>query len=147
MGYTNRILEYNESGLNNYRSDGASIGISQRFSRQWSSGLSYSYTDTKYDISEDSTSHAVGFNLGYTHSVRDSFSAGVNYFEKNYDIIDPETPDARNDYYTVSGSLGWTHAFSPTKTLSMSGGPAYVHRTDEDNDTSQNFDIRYTQQF
>ena len=90
----------------------------------------------------------MGFNLGYSYSVWNSYSAGVNYNEKNYETESIEiSDDNRNDWYTVSGSLGWTHAFSPTKTLSMSAGPSYVHRDKDDSKTSGNGSVNYTSAF
>ena len=137
IGYGNRILEYDQSDGNNYKSHSVNIGTSYQFTDQWNSSLSYNYTDANYDSSdnytdenfvdsEDYTTHDAGFNLGYSHSVWNSYSAGVNYNEKNYETESIEISDdnrndysdTRNDWYTVSGNLGWTHAFSPTKTLS-----------------------------
>ena len=157
--YGNRILKYDKSDGNNYKSHNASIGTSYQFTAQWNSSLTYSYldanfedsdnyTDANFDDSEDFTTHSAGFNLGYSHSVWNSYSAGVNYSEKNYDTDSIEVPvDDRNDYYTVSGNLGWTHAFSPTKTLSMSAGPSYVHRDKDDSRMSGNGNVNYTSAF
>jgi hypothetical protein len=166
IGYGNRILEYDESDGNNYKSHSLNIGTSYQFSAQWNSSLSYSYLDANFDDSdnytdanfvdsEDFTTHNAGFTLGYSHSVWNSYSAGVNYNEKNYDTDSTEIPDdnrnddsdTRNDWYTVSGNLGWTHAFSPTKTLSMSGGPSYVHRDKDDSKTAGNGSVNYTSAF
>ena len=125
--------------------------ISQGLAPRWSAGLSYSYTDAKYDISQNFTSQSGGLNLGYTQSVQDSFSAGVNYSDKNYDEVEiseiPEIPNIYSDYYTVRFNLGWTHAFSPHKTLSVSAGPAYLNYVDQDDYWTQYFDIIYTSQF
>ena len=150
IGYGNRILEYDQSDENNYKSHNLNGGTSYQFTDQWSSSLSYSYTDANYDKSEeDFTAHNAGFNLGYSHSVWNSYSAGANYNEKNYDTDSTENPrDDRNDYYTVGGNLGWTHAFSPTKTLSMSGGATHVNQGDSGRDkTSPNFNVNYTSLF
>jgi hypothetical protein len=84
----------------------------------------------------------------------DTFFAGLNYYEKKYETLDlPEIPDLpdtkinRSDYYAVRANLGWTHAFSPHKTLSISAGPAYLHYVDQDDYWTQYFDISYTSLF
>ncbi len=148
IGYGNRILEYDDSDVDNYTSHNASIGTSYQFTDQWNSSLSYSYTDANFDDTQDYTLHNAGFSVGYAHSVWNSFSAGINYAEKNFDTASFEIPeDDKNDYYTVSGNLGWTHAFSPTETLFMSAGPSYVSRDNENSKTAGNFNINYTSAF
>ncbi len=67
IGYGNRILEYDQSDEDNYKSHSANIGTSYQFTDQWNSSLSYSYLDANYDESEDYTTHNAGFNLGYSH--------------------------------------------------------------------------------
>lgn len=147
IGYNNTILNYTESDKDSYQRDGGSIRISQGLGPRWSSGVSYSYNDARFDISEDYTYYNAGANLGYTPSVRDSFYVSGNYYEKNYDSIPPDNPDNLYDLYAISGSLGWTHNLSPHKSLSMSAGPSYYRKDNGDEGSTPNFHIIYTSQF
>ena len=153
--YNNRILKYDEPDQNNYKYNRAGSNISYSFYRGWNTSLSYSYTDADFDITEDYIGHDVDFNLNYVHSLslRDSISAGLDYHynEKNYDIPSADIPigpsDYKSSYYSVGANLGWTHAFSPRKRLSMSAGPTYLKRDDDTERISASFNINYTSQF
>ena len=147
VGYNNTILEYDEPDQDNYQRDGGSISITQGLGPRWSSGVSYNYTDARFDISEDFTTNDVGANLSYTRSVKDSFYVSAAYYEKNYDSIPADNPDNLYDLYTVSGSLGWTHNFSPRKTLTMSAGTSYYHKDNGDEGNTPNFNVNFTSTF
>ena len=148
LGYNNRILEYDDPGRDNYMYNEPWINLSYGFSPQWNTSLSYNYIDAQFDISKDFIIHDAGFNLNYVHSVQDTLFGSIKYYEKNYESIEISyVPIGRSDYYAVRGNLGWTHNFSPQKTLSMSAGPEYLNFENEDPYTTAYFDLNYTSQF
>lgn len=147
LGYNNRILEYDEPDMDNYKYNEPWINLSYWFNPQWNSSISYTYTDAQFDISEDSTSHDVGFTLNHVLSVQDTVFGGLRYFEKNYDTPAAGSPADQDDYYLIRANLGWTHAFSPQKSLSMTAGPTYVDMDNDDSSTTGFFDVNYMNNF
>jgi hypothetical protein len=142
LGYGNSMLEYDDSQQNDFQRHTGAFHILQGLGPRWSSGLSFTYTDANFEEREDFVTHDVGVNLGYRHSVRDSFSGSINYAEKKYD-----TGGNRNDNYIVSGNLGWVHGFSPQKTLYISGGPSYYHEDNGEDKLAPNISIDFTSNF
>ena len=144
LGYNNRVLEYDESGNNNYKYHEPWVRVSYWFNPQWNTNFSYQYTNAEFDITQDSIAHSWGVGLNYVQSVQDTFSFGLQYLGKDYDEI---VPTGRSDYYTVGANFGWTHAFSPQKTLSLTVGPTYVDRESDDSTTTTSFTVNFKNSF
>lgn len=126
LGYSNRILEYEDNNRDNYLYNNPWVSISYAFNPQWNNNLSYNYLDASFDISEDFKTHRVNYNLNYLYSARNTYFFGLAYYQKDYDRDTAVIPFERDNYKATRGNLGWTLHYSPKTTFSITAGPSYV---------------------
>jgi hypothetical protein len=148
LGYDNRILKYDEPGNDNYMYNSPWTILSFWFNPQWNTSLAYKYTDAEFDLSEDFITHDLGFNLNFMFSKHDRVAATIEYFKKDYEILQEDFINQLSDFYAVYAQLGWRHYFSPHRTISISAGPIFLHINNENDDsTIPYFNIDYRRGF
>lgn len=107
----------------------ATLGITHRFSSRFSLAVTGVYGVLLSSAKQrfDSNQRALSGNLRYQLTANDTFGVGANWSTQTFDDTDTQRGSSTT-FFGFTGS--WTHRFTPTLSLSLSGGPLFVRPED-----------------
>jgi hypothetical protein len=149
LGYSNRILENDAPGLDDYVRHQPFATIGYRFDRNWEARLSYDYIRGDFDVTEDFDQHIVGTVINHYASQHEMYFGSYQFTNSSYEDLEIEPGAAvepKNDYKLHRADLGWQRALDPHSAIVASIGLSHADREIGDSETGFNYSADFTRE-